>query len=66
MIKSKKQLDIQNLCDLHTELTDEEHLTLLSVYGLGLGPLLPEAPRRVVQDELYAKQKASRDYWSRS
>lgn len=57
MIKSKRQQDIQSLCNLHVELTVDEHLTLLSVYGLGLGPLLPEPVKRVPYDSLYIKQK---------
>lgn len=57
MIRSKKQQDIQSVCDLHRPLSDEEHLTLLSVYGLGIGPLLPEPVERVPYDELYLKRK---------
>jgi hypothetical protein len=62
MIKSKRQQDIQSLCNLHVELTDEEYLTLLSVYGLGFGPLLPEPVKRVPYDSLYVKLKNQRDF----
>lgn len=62
MIRSKRQQDIQSLCDLHKPLTDEEHLTLLSVYGLGLGPLLPDPVKRVPYDSLYVKLKKQRDF----
>lgn len=34
MIKSKRQLDIRNLCDLDTPMTDYDKLVLLNVYGL--------------------------------
>lgn len=64
MIQSKKQLDIGNLCDLHTPLSDHDHLVMLKVYGLGMGPLEPEAKKRAPYDSLYLKQKASRDYFS--
>lgn len=61
MIKSRKQLDIRNLVDLDTPLTDYDKLVLLKVYGMG--PLEPQAKERVPYDSLYLKQKAARDYW---
>lgn len=64
MIRSKKQLDISNLCDLHTPPSLDDELTMLTVYGLGMGPLEPQAMKRVPYDSLYLKQKASRDYWT--
>lgn len=64
MIKSQRQLDIQTLCDLHTPLTLDEELTMLTVYGLGMGPLEPEAKRRPPYDSLYLKQRYDRDSWS--
>jgi hypothetical protein len=63
VIRSKKQQDIQSVCDLHTPLTDEEHLTLLALYGLGTGPLLPDPIKRQPYDELYVKLKTQRDSW---
>lgn len=66
MIKSRKQLDAGNLVDLQTPLTDYDKRVLDRVYGLGMGPLEPQAKVRQPYDSLYLKQKASRDYWSNS
>lgn len=53
---------------LPTSMTVEEELELdlllKQVYGLGPGPLEPEAIKRQPYDRLYLKQKQSRDYWS--
>ena len=53
---------------LPTSMTKEEELELdlllKKVYGLGPGPLEPEAVKRQPYDRLYLKQKADRDYWS--
>jgi hypothetical protein len=51
----------ESALDLHTPLTDDEHLTLLKVWGLGMGPLEPEPIKRQQYDELYLKQKRMRE-----
>ena len=61
MIKSKRQLDIRNLVDLDTPLTDYDKLVLLRVYGLGMGPLEPQAKVRQPYDSLYLKMKRSQE-----
>lgn len=66
MIPSKKQLDSATLCDLHTPLSDHDHLVMLKVYGLGTGPLEPEPIKRQPYDELYRKQHYNSNYWRRS
>jgi hypothetical protein len=47
-------------------LTEEEAEVVKRVGELGMGPLEPKAKPRQPYDELYLKQKASRDYWSRN
>jgi len=66
---SKVREDIRSLLR-QDDLTEEElldlHLLHLKMNGLGPGPLEPEPIKREPYDELYVKQKASRDYWSRN
>lgn len=64
MIKSRKQADIANLVDLVTPMTDYDKLVLQKVYGLGMGPLEPQAKVRAPYDSLFLKQLASQRYWS--
>lgn len=64
MIKSRVQQDIANLVDLVNPLSDYDKLVLKKVYGLGMGPLEPQAKERAPYDSLYLKQKAAKDYWS--
>lgn len=63
MIRSKRQEDIRNLCDLHTLLSDHDKAVIEQVGKLGMGPLEPNAKPRQPHDSLYLKQKAARDYW---
>ena len=45
----------------------EHELEVVKRVGeLGMGPLEPNAKERPPYDELYLKQKASRDYWKRN
>lgn len=66
-MRSSKQEDIRSLLK-QDGLTEEElldlHLLHLKMHGLGTGPLEPEPVKRQPYDELYMKQKRSRDYWS--
>lgn len=58
---SKKLADqIRNLLDLHAPLTPEEQAQINGE------PVKSREPvKRQPYDELYLKQKANRDYWSR-
>lgn len=61
MIRSKRQQDIGNLCDLHKPLSDHDQAVLLKVYGLGMGPLEPQAKVRQPSDSLYMKLKRQQE-----
>ena len=52
--------------DLHSPLSEHEMEVVKRVGELGMGPLEPNAKERPPYDELYLKQKASRDYWKRN
>lgn len=52
---------IRSLLDQSRELTDEEHLTILALEGLGREPLEPEKKRQPY-DEFYIWQR--KNYWS--
>jgi hypothetical protein len=62
MIKSRQQLDIGNLLDLHTEPENPPLEPLL----ISEGPLLPDKLERPPYDEIYLKQRYDRDLWSRN
>ncbi len=62
MIRSRIQQDIANLCDLYMPLTDYDKRVLDRVYGLGMGPLEPQAKTRQPYDSLYVKLKRQADF----